>query len=121
MSNITKRAAFIGAFFLALVCGVFGVAGCANEQSDAPVESRASSVSEATGASGPAGAPAEITAQDVREYCGLCHFEGIENAPLSSFNKDTVDKAMVESMIPTESDETIQALADYFARIEPSE
>lgn len=62
-----------------------------------------------------------ITEEDVQEYCGMCHLTSVENDSISGFNKDTVDRAMVESMVPMLDDETIDALADYFAQIEPAE
>ena len=60
-----------------------------------------------------------ITADDVREYCGMCHFATVENASIASFNSANVDRAMVESMVPQLDDATIDALAAYFAQIEP--
>ena len=60
-----------------------------------------------------------ITAEDVQTYCGTCHFASVDNASIASFNRETVNRAMVESMVPQLDDATIDALADYFAQIEP--
>ena len=60
-----------------------------------------------------------ITADDVQTYCGACHFASVDNASIASFNRETVDRAMVESMVPQLDDATVDALADYFAQIEP--
>ena len=62
-----------------------------------------------------------IDADDIDYYCGACHFDSIENASISSFNVDTVDAAMVESMLPNATDELIDALAEYFAAIPADE
>lgn len=55
------------------------------------------------------------TAEQVEAYCLCCHLA----SDLPNWNKNTVDAAMVESMIPTLSDADIDALAAYFAAIEP--
>lgn len=49
----------------------------------------------------------------------MCHFTAVENQSISTFNRDTVDRAMVESMVPMLDDQTIDALADYFQQIDP--
>lgn len=121
MSIIKKPSAFMGLLSVALACGMFGIVGCSNGQAGMPTGDGAASATDTANEDASSSSPVEITAKDVDAYCGMCHFDAIENASISSFNRDTVDKAMVESMVPMESDETIQALADYFSQIEPVE
>ena len=61
----------------------------------------------------------EVTPDTVEMYCGGCHFTNVENQNISTFNAETCDFAMVESMVPMLDDETLQALTDYFQSIEP--
>ena len=64
-------------------------------------------------------APAtQMTYDDIKMYCGMCHFETVENASIASWNQTNIDFAMVESMVPMLDDETIQGITDYFAPIE---
>lgn len=69
-----------------------------------------------------AAADGSEVAQEALEYCGMCHFKtAVESGSVASFNSTNVNRAMVESMVPMLDDETINALADYFAQIEPAE
>ena len=58
-----------------------------------------------------------LTADDIEMYCGMCHFTNVENQNISTFNVQTCDRAMVESMVPMLDDETIDDLTAYFAAI----
>jgi hypothetical protein len=60
---------------------------------------------------------AVATAADIDKYCLNCHLD----SDLPNWNKNTIDAAMVESMNPVLSDNDRDALAAYFATIEPQE
>ena len=59
------------------------------------------------------------TYDDIKLYCGMCHFETVENASIASWNQTNIDAAMVESMVPMLDDATVEAITAYFAAIEP--
>lgn len=60
------------------------------------------------------------TEEQAIEYCGMCHFKtAVESGSVESFNSSNVNRAMVESMVPMLDDDTIDALANYFAQIDP--
>lgn len=118
-------------FFVA-ACAIFALCAClaacspASSSTSASSNDSSSSSSNASSSSSTSSeqlleAPDEITESDINFYCGACHFKEIENASIASFNSDTVDAAMIESMVPNASDELVQMLADYFAAIEPEE
>ena len=73
-----------------------------------------------TGTGSAATAAVQVDADVIESYCGGCHFKDVENMAISSWNKDTIDFAMVESMVPFADDATIQGIVDYFAGIEPA-
>ena len=58
-----------------------------------------------------------LTEDDIELYCGMCHFTNVENQNISTFNVETCNRAMVESMVPMLDDETIDDLTAYFAAI----
>lgn len=57
-----------------------------------------------------------VTEADIDQYCFNCHL----HSDGASWNRETVDAAMVESMLPSMSEQDVTALADYFAAIEPT-
>lgn len=61
----------------------------------------------------------QITEAEVDEHCGMCHFQDVENMSINSWNRDTINWGIVESMVPMLDDATIQGIVDYFAAIEP--
>lgn len=57
------------------------------------------------------------TDADIEKRCLCCHLA----SDLTNWDKNTVNAAMVESMLPTLSDDDTKAFAAYFATIEPQE
>jgi hypothetical protein len=57
------------------------------------------------------------TAAEIDTYCLNCHLD----SDLPSWNKNNIDAAMVESMNPMMSESDLNAIAAYFATIEPQE
>lgn len=57
-----------------------------------------------------------VTEADIDQYCFDCHL----HSDGASWNRETIDAAMVESMLPSMSEQDVTALADYFAAIEPA-
>lgn len=100
-----------------VACGSFALAseGAVTGAAD----SSAGEGVEAAEQQGESGTASTVSAEDIQGWCGACHFASIENASIASWNQTNVDAAMVESMVPMLDDETIQAIADYFAQIEP--
>lgn len=117
MTSLNTKTTTVAASALACALLVCALAGCAPKTT-----ATASAAAENT-ASAPA-APATNTTSliegaandgDVDTYCLSCHLR----TDLPGWSKENVDAAMVESMLPTLSDDDVQALADYFAAVEP--
>lgn len=117
MITLKEKAATAAAGALACALVVCSLAGCA------PKTTASATAATQNAASAPA-APATNTtsliegaagADDIDTYCFSCHLR----TDLPGWNRENIDVAMVESMLPTLSDGDVQALADYFAAIEP--
>ena len=115
--RINRMKATIATFAIASIvtCGSVALASEAGSASSVSDGSKAAS-SASEGAVAPA---VTVTADDIKTYCGMCHFESIENANINSWNKTNIDRAMVESMVPMLDDETIDGITAYFAQIDP--
>lgn len=121
ITNDTSRAARIsGATKIKAVIATLAVSSLVACGSLALASESASSDAEVEGADETTSA-ITVTADDIQTYCGMCHFTNVENASINSWNQTNIDRAMVESMVPMLDDDTIDAITDYFAQIEPAE
>lgn len=121
MSIVNQRVCLQKAAALALVVALAGaaLAGCAPQTSgNAMPESgvEAVGVPEAPAVNTHSVIEGAATEADIDQYCFDCHL----HSDGASWNRETVDAAMVESMLPSMSEQDVAALADYFAAIEPA-
>lgn len=109
----------VAASALAITLAGVVLAGCAPQTpSSAMPESgtAAAGIPEAPAINAHSVIEGAVTEADIDQYCFNCHLhsDGV------SWNRETVDAAMVESMLPSMSEQDVTALADYFAAIEPT-
>jgi len=119
-SKKTVAALCGSALVLALGTGMLAGCGAQSTSSAGGTSADQSSTSASTSSTtGDASVPAVASKDDIDRYCGVCHFQNVGNDPISGFNRDNIDAAMVQSMDATLSSAQVDSIVAYFAQIEP--
>ena len=121
MSIVNQRVCLrkVAASALVVALASAALAGCAPQTSGSamPESGReAAGVPEAPAVNTHSVIEGAVTEADIDQYCFNCHL----HSDGASWSRETVDAAMVESMLPSMSEQDVTALADYFAAIEPA-
>lgn len=121
MSIVNHRVCLqkVAAAILVVALAGIALAGCAPQTSGGAMSesgAEAAGVPEAPVVNTHSVIEGAVTEVDIDQYCFNCHLR----SDGASWNCETVDAAMVESMLPSMSEQDVVALADYFAVIEPA-
>jgi hypothetical protein len=126
MNNHKSKILLPLALTFVVLLGMAAVSGCAPKGTDGETQGGTDGGGTTTAATGfetPMVNATSIlqgdvaTAADIDTYCLNCHLD----SDLPSWNKNNIDAAMVESMNPMLSEGDLDAIAAYFATIEPQE